>query len=50
MCHNPLYTGDSLMRTLAKSVDPDEMKHNVAFYGLHCLLIEKQKNKFCMKI
>ena len=32
------------MRTLANSVDPDEMKHNVAFHQcLHCLLTEKRK-------
>ena len=36
---NPLYTGNTLMGTLANSEDPDEMQHNAAFHqGLHCLL------------
>ena len=37
---NSLYSGDSLISTLANSNDPDEMPHTVAFHqGLHCLLI-----------
>ena len=35
---NSLHTSDSFMRTLANSVDPDEMPHSATFYqGLHCL-------------
>ena len=40
---NPLYTGKSLMGTLANSEDQDEMQHNAAFHqGLHCLGCLKQ--------
>ena len=36
---NPLLTSDSLLRTLANSVDTGEMPHNAVFHqGLHCLL------------
>ena len=39
ICVDSLYTGNSYMGTLAKSEDPDEMQHNVAFHqGRHCLL------------
>ena len=33
------------MCTFAKSEDPDEMQHNVAFHlGLHCLLRQNQSS------
>ena len=43
---NPLYTSDSLMRTLANSEDPDEMRPNAASHqGLHYLIIQKQSSE-----
>ena len=43
---NPLYTGKSLMGTLANSEDQDEMQQLIAAFhqGLHCLLKLQQNS------